>query len=100
MTVAPSHASFGDGATSDETMFATLVEQIRGLKPSALTSTAVCDDVLTVIEFLRNETIKQVDVVASKSNELTAREKVVAHKERMLLLRERAFGMLGVKWWK
>ena len=66
--------NFGDGQPPEAVTYQTIASQVRAMNPRALTP-AMLDDVVTMIEFLRDEALNIHDANERKSQELDARER-------------------------
>jgi hypothetical protein len=82
----PSTASAG---TAPAVSYRTIAEQVRNLKPRALTPD-VLDDVLTLLEFMRDECIRQHDDNLIAARKLDEREMTLRERERQVAIRTRA----------
>jgi hypothetical protein len=82
-------APFGDDKSPQEVTYQAIAEQVRAMTPRALTPHAL-DDVITLVEFMRDEAIKAHDANVIRSAELDARELGLAKRARDLKLHERA----------
>jgi hypothetical protein len=80
---------FGDGASPQEVTYQTIATQIRSMVPRALTANTL-DDVITLVEFMRDETIRRHDANEARSVALDEREKALNKRARDLALHERA----------
>ncbi|MCK1741357.1 hypothetical protein IVA80_10895 [Bradyrhizobium sp. 139] len=94
--------NFGEDHAPEEITYHTLAAQIRAMNPRALTPQNH-DDVVLLLEYLHDETVRRLDELTSKGNALAIREKEVASKERTIRIKERAVGVLlknreGKRW--
>jgi hypothetical protein len=81
--------AFGDGKSPAEVTYHTIASQIREIDPRALTPGSY-DDVLTMIEFMRESCIAQHDELDRRQTVLDAREKSLDKREKELKTRSRA----------
>lgn len=88
----PSHAehavSAAFGADNPPVSYDGIAAQIRGMKPSAL-RTDQLDDVLTLIEFMRDNALVIHDRNIENAKVLAARELEISKRERAVALRQR-----------
>lgn len=103
MTVMP---NFGPDHAPEEVTYQTLAAQVRAMNPRALTP-ANYDDVVLLLEYLHDETVRKLDELTQRGNAIAQREKEVVSKERTLRIKERAVGVLmksregkGWRFWK
>jgi hypothetical protein len=78
---------FGSDDATNVT-FETVAAQVKALKPRALTPTQH-DDVITLIEYLQDETVRRYDALTRKGNELAEREAAIAAAERAMKVKGR-----------
>lgn len=81
--------TFGDGASPQEVTYQSIVAQIKEMQPRALTANSL-DDVITLVEFMRDESIKRHDANVTRAQELAEWERTIMIRERNLKLHERA----------
>lgn len=74
---------FGDGRSSEEITYRTIAEQIRALTPRAIPPSSY-DDVITMIDFLRDNALKLYDEVEQRKGELDKREAELSKQAREL----------------
>jgi len=82
----PVSAAFG--ADRPDVSYESIAAQIRGMTPSALMPSQF-DDVTTLIEWLRDETLKLHDKVQADAKKLAEREAAVTQRERAVSIRAR-----------
>ena len=92
--VKPSHpvdSAFGgdDPSNADIVNYHTIATQVANMKPRALT-TASFDDVVTLIEYMRDQALKMHQLNLKASEALFEREKQVTKREKELAIRQRA----------
>ena len=85
----PLEHSFGDDVLPEEVTYQTIAAQIKALKPRALTAASL-EDVILMIEWMQDETVKRSEELTSKGNELAEKEKQLAAWEKNLKLKQRA----------
>ena len=82
----------GVGPTADvttEVTYATIAQQVIEMRPRAISRGSI-DDVIVLIEYMRDHAVKLHEANAKASNELAQREKAVAKRERDVATRQRA----------
>jgi hypothetical protein len=85
----PLEHSFGDDTSPEAVTYQTIAAQIKALKPRALTAGSL-EDVILMIEWMQDETVKREQEVTRQSNELAEREKGLKAWEKNLKLKQRA----------
>jgi hypothetical protein len=78
MTQAP---NFGDGEPVEAVTYHTIASQVRAMNPRALTP-SMLDDVVTMLEYLRDEALRIHDANEARSAELDARERELNKRAR------------------
>jgi hypothetical protein len=81
--------AFGADEAPEQTTYQQLAAQVRAMHPRALSPQSY-DDVLTLIEYLQEETTRQLDELTRRGNEVAQREKELAAAQRTLKLKQRA----------
>lgn len=85
-SVDPISATFGDD--TPEVTYDHIAAQVRAMKPRALAPSQY-DDVVVLIEFMRDAVLKLADRNTQDAKELAMREAAVAKRERDVALRQR-----------
>jgi hypothetical protein len=82
----PVSAAFGDDKPA--VTYDGIAAQVKSMQPRALTATQF-DDVVVLIEFMRDQAVKIHDQNQIRSKGLDDREKAVAKRERDVSMRQR-----------
>ncbi|RZN09677.1 hypothetical protein CWO91_16750 [Bradyrhizobium genosp. SA-3] len=86
MNVAP---NFGADTPPEQVTYQAIAAQIRSLNPRALTPASL-EDVILMIEWMQEETIKRDEELTRRGNELTQREAELQSWEKRLQIKQRA----------
>jgi hypothetical protein len=82
-------ATFGHDTSPQEVTYQTIAAQVKVMAPRALTANTL-DDVITLIEFMRDEAIRRHDANEARALALDTREAELDRRARNLGLHERA----------
>ena len=85
----PHHPTTPADAFTSRPTLKTIVAQIKATDPRAL-SPEDYEDVVTLLEYIRDETLKNHERVEEASKKLAERERDVTKRERDLAIRQRA----------
>lgn len=81
--------NFGADTPPEQVTYQAIAAQIRQLNPRALTANAL-EDVILMIEWMQDETIKRNDELTRKGNELAEKQRELDALERSLKIKQRA----------
>ena len=81
--------TFGDDASPQEVTYHSIAQQVRTMNPRAL-STNTLDDVVTIIEYMRDACTARHDLQELRAVALMDQEKALNKRERDVTLRGRA----------
>ena|SRR5579883_1106645 len=73
--------NFGDGEPAEAVTYQTIAAQVRAMNPRALTP-GMLDDVITMVEYLRDQALSIHDANEKRSAELDQRERELNRRAR------------------
>jgi len=77
--------NFGDDTPAEAVTYATLAAQVRAMNPRALTPNML-DDVIMMVEYMRDEALRIHDANEARSKALDEREKELNRRAREVAL--------------
>lgn len=89
MTASAQRTGFGPAVEVSETTYSTIAQQVRDMRPSALTPDKF-DDVITIIEYMRDQALKIHERNEQQATQLAERELNVTRREREIETKARA----------
>lgn len=98
------HPNFGTDTPPEQVTYQAIAAQIRSLNPRALTAASL-EDVILMIEWMQEETIKRDEQLTLRSKELAEQEAKLIAWEKGLKLKQRAVDAMlkrepkNTGWW-